>query len=1055
MRLNQLWSLLLLAFLGYPAFATTYYVNQAATGSNNGTSWANAYTDLQSALTNGSLADGDEVWIAKGTYYPTNTANTAISFEITKGISVYGHFDGTEQSISERDLSDALDLNASRTVLSGNIGAPGRLDNTAVVVNTSALSGDILINGVTIEEAIDAGMIGGGIQGVGFEIQHTLFYNNESFRGGGIYFDLLNDLTIDNCRFLNNNASEGPAMAVGSANLIIRNTDFIENTAAADWGAMSYFGNGTATIENCSFSQNTSNSINTSSSTCIFGLNSLCTINVYNSIFWDNGATTHLNEIVNAGTTNASDCIIEGGFTGTNILNQNPLWIDTDLNLDFSSPAIDAGDNTLYTSPFTIDIDGDHRFSNTTIDLGSQERSGSPNDFVITLLGSSVNIPTFPGLTYSYTVDWGDGSQDLGQTNSASHTYTDGIATHEVRISGTFPAIYYNNGTAATQLISIDQWGAIQWSTMRFAFYGCSNMTYQATDVPDLSGVINMGSMFRNCSQFNGDIGDWDVTTINNMGSLFQGATSYEGIGLENWERTTAGNTSSLGNLVVATSMFQGASAFNGNISNWNTGQVTSLLRTFLGATVFNRPLNWNTSSVTSMFETFSAAHAFDQDISDWDMSSVTNMQSMFHPTNSFNNGGNPLDWGTDLNGVTNMKLVFRQAIAFNQPLDWDVSTVTNMNAMFSFATLFDQDLSAWDVSMVEDMEKMFKSATVFNNGGVNTLSNWERTASGGSSASTLANVKNMREMFNNADAFNQSIDNWDVSSVTNMSGMFGLTDAFNQPLDDWGTKLNGVLDMSKMFLGAQVFNQPLNSWDVSTVTNMFLMFSVATNFNGNISDWSTGSVTNMSYMFTNSHAFNQDIGNWSTGNVTDMRFMFANAYDFNQDIGDWDIEDVTSLFNMLNNAGMDECHYDAMLEGWLATYAGNAPELNALGVNYGTPTHRNALIAAGLTTIVDAGQGTVCANPLKTNPENDPSTAETLSETLQLYPNPAKDAVSISGIDGLTSVTIINVQGKTVLSQSLTENESLSVRQLSPGLYMVQVADDMGHQAYLRLLID
>ena len=48
-------------------------------------------------------------------------------------------------------------------------------------------------------------------------------------------------------------------------------------------------------------------------------------------------------------------------------------------------------------------------------------------------------------------------------------------------------------------------------------------------------------------------------------------------------------------------------------------------------ASAFNADISgWNTSSVTDMMQMFSGASAFDADISGWDTSSVTNMQWMF-----------------------------------------------------------------------------------------------------------------------------------------------------------------------------------------------------------------------------------------------------------------------------------------------------------------------------------------------------------------------------------------------------------------------------------------
>ena len=51
------------------------------------------------------------------------------------------------------------------------------------------------------------------------------------------------------------------------------------------------------------------------------------------------------------------------------------------------------------------------------------------------------------------------------------------------------------------------------------------------------------------------------------------------------------------------------------------------------------------------------------------------------------------------------MSGTFFGSYAFNQDLSkWDVSAVTNMGNMFSYASAFNQDLSKWDVSAVTDM---------------------------------------------------------------------------------------------------------------------------------------------------------------------------------------------------------------------------------------------------------------------------------------------------------------------------------------------------------------
>ncbi len=360
--------------------------------------------------------------------------------------------------------------------------------------------------------------------------------------------------------------------------------------------------------------------------------------------------------------------------------------------------------------------------------LGTYGQASRPfiTTWQTTMENESITIPTHQHNTYDYTVDWGDGSApQTGVTGDAMHTYAT-ADTYTVSISGIFPRIYFNAAgftinPEAAKILTIVKWGDIVWAaSMNAAFAGCVNLTSTATDVPDLSLVTDMSNMFAGASAFNGNLSNWDVSNVTNMGFTFN------------------------------------STAFNGDISNWNV------------------------SNVSNMAFMFSFNKAFDGDISNWDVSNVGNMISMF-----------------------------ASATAFNRDIsNWDVSKVTHMTTMFSNATVFNQDISNWDVSKVTHMGGMFFDATVFNQ----DISNWD-----------VSNVTDMGAMFSSfteagAIAFNGDLSNWDVSKVTNMTTMFKNTRAFNGDISNWD--VSNVTDMTNMFFGARAFDGDLGDWDVSGVTS-------------------------------------------------------------------------------------------------------------------------------------------------------------------------------------------------------------------------------------------
>ena len=67
--------------------------------------------------------------------------------------------------------------------------------------------------------------------------------------------------------------------------------------------------------------------------------------------------------------------------------------------------------------------------------------------------------------------------------------------------------------------------------------------------------------------------------------------------------------------------------------------------------------------------------------------------------------------------------------------------------------------------------------------------------------------MTNMYSMFEGAAAYNQSLNDWNISSVTNMQYMFYDATAFNQNLCAWGTKLQTTANVDGMFSGSGCAN--------------------------------------------------------------------------------------------------------------------------------------------------------------------------------------------------------------------------------------------------------
>jgi surface protein len=114
-----------------------------------------------------------------------------------------------------------------------------------------------------------------------------------------------------------------------------------------------------------------------------------------------------------------------------------------------------------------------------------------------------------------------------GTQPSLTHTYAIS-GDYSVRIRGKFPQIDLSSSSAyASKLQSVDQWGDIQWNTMRYAFYRATNVQILATDTPNLSKVTDMSYMFYSATNLTGNFSGWDTSKVTNMYYMFHYATNF------------------------------------------------------------------------------------------------------------------------------------------------------------------------------------------------------------------------------------------------------------------------------------------------------------------------------------------------------------------------------------------------------------------------------------------------------------------------------------------------------------------------------------------------
>lgn len=433
------WVLILFLCLGFlaesfvPANAQTTirYVDRDAVGANDGSSWANAFTDLQAALA--AASNGDEIWVAAGVYAPTTTGDRTVSFAMKNGVGIYGGFAGTETLRSQRNWTSNV------TTLSGDIGTAGdAADNSYHIFNNTELNATAVLDGFIISGANSSNasypdnMGGGMVNNYSSPTLANLVFSGNSANNGGGMYNNISSPSLTNIIFTGNHSiTWGGGILNNQSGLILTNVVFIGNSGHIGGGM--YNNNSQPTLTNVTFTGNNATNhgggmVNSSSNTII-----------HNSILWGNTANWNPN-ISNYDSTPTID---------NSLVDVDPLFADAangNLHPIFSSPARNAGNNAFLPADLT-DLDGD---GNITEQI-PYDLSGDPRVF-----GANVDIGAFE---VQLTIAEGDGPLPFTILEDAALNTTLHIDT-----TGTGTAAWSISSPASSGTESVDANGNVTYS---------------------------------------------------------------------------------------------------------------------------------------------------------------------------------------------------------------------------------------------------------------------------------------------------------------------------------------------------------------------------------------------------------------------------------------------------------------------------------------------------------------------------------------------------------------------------------------------------------------
>ncbi|MHC4488743.1 MAG: right-handed parallel beta-helix repeat-containing protein [Planctomycetota bacterium] len=425
-----------------PLDSCVFYVDDDATGANNGLSWDDAFNFLQDALAEARYED--TILVAKGTYKPDQgnlfiQGDRAATFWLKKGVEIMGGYAGT----GAQD-PNARNIRLYKTILSGDLDGndvqvldpcnliyePTRRENSVFVVNGSGTDTTAVLDGFTITSGYGYGLYNlyssvtvNNCTFVGNSSSYSygaamynrnsspvvtdcaFIFNSSYFYGGGMYNEVSNSVLI-NCVFTENYARfNGGGMHNRGSDLIMLNCIFTNNFSE-DYGGGIYNFWSSPNLTNCTLNGNWAGT----SGGGIFNKGSDAKLT--NCILWGDtapqGSEIYLVKYIDymgreyPSTLDANysdmdgwdtniyvgdDCMLNWGndnidadpcFVEPGYWDVNGLWLDGDYHLLPGSPCIDVGDPNYIAGTNETDLDGNPRVIGGRIDMGAYEFQNAP-----------------------------------------------------------------------------------------------------------------------------------------------------------------------------------------------------------------------------------------------------------------------------------------------------------------------------------------------------------------------------------------------------------------------------------------------------------------------------------------------------------------------------------------------------------------------------------------------------------------------------------------------------------------------------------------------------